>query len=240
MNRIKRRVLAALLMVQALPAAGAVTLDGTRIVHEAAKGLDVTVRASNVGEQPALVQIWIDNGDGTLAPDQINTPFRLTPAEPRLLQAGHGQAFRVTYAPRPGDPLPPADRESVYYFNLLDIPPKPVDAGNINLLQFAVRTRVKLFHRPARLEGRPAQAGNAVQWSLAGRDLLLHNPTPYHVTLSEILPSPGAALQPVMLAPFETRAVALPAGAAEPSALSLTWLDDHGAPRTIQARPRQP
>ncbi|MFH7439356.1 fimbria/pilus periplasmic chaperone, partial [Pseudomonas syringae pv. tagetis] len=86
----------ALLSVSAaLPASAAVTLQGTRIVHDASKGRDVTVRASNVGELPAMTQVWIDDGDSQSRPENVRTPFRLTPAEPRLLQPKQGQAYRV-------------------------------------------------------------------------------------------------------------------------------------------------
>ena len=46
-----------------LPASAAVTLQGTRIVHDAQKGRDVTIKASNTGGQPAMTQVWIDDGD---------------------------------------------------------------------------------------------------------------------------------------------------------------------------------
>ena len=76
-----------------LPAQAAVTLQGTRIVHDASKGRDVTVKASNVGELPAMTQVWIDAGDSHARPENVRTPFRLTPSEPRLLQAKQAQAY---------------------------------------------------------------------------------------------------------------------------------------------------
>src|SRR3546814_9447820 len=39
-----------------------VVIAGTRVVFPAANG-EVTVRLNNNGEQPALVEAWIDNGD---------------------------------------------------------------------------------------------------------------------------------------------------------------------------------
>lgn len=39
----------------------------------------------------------------------------------------------------------PQDRESVYYFNLREIPPK---SDKPNTLQLALQTRIKLFYRP--------------------------------------------------------------------------------------------
>ncbi len=46
------------------------------------------------------------------------------------------------------------DRESVFWFNVLEVPPKPdaAKATNQSLLQLAFRTRIKLFYRPKGIE----------------------------------------------------------------------------------------
>ncbi|WP_313051265.1 fimbria/pilus periplasmic chaperone [Stenotrophomonas cyclobalanopsidis] len=219
----------------ALPASAAVTLQGTRIVHDAAQGRDVTVKATNGGEQAAMVQVWIDDGDSHARPENVRTPFRLTPAEPRLLQAHQGQAYRVTYAPRPSEQPLPTDRESVFYFNLLDIPPKPSDAAGKNLLQFAVRTRVKLFHRPAGLPGSAREAAGQLQWRAEGNALQVSNPSAYHVTLSTLTLPDGRTLEVDMIAPGGQAVLPLPAGAAVPATVAFQWLDDYGTPRDAQA-----
>ncbi|WP_447906233.1 fimbrial biogenesis chaperone [Stenotrophomonas sepilia] len=227
---------AALAGAMPLPAHAAVTLQGTRIVHDAAKGRDVTVQASNRGEQAAMVQVWIDNGDSAARPEHVRTPFRLTPAEPRLLQAHQGQAFRITYAPRPGEAPLPVDRESVFYFNLLDIPPKPKDAADKNLLQFAVRTRVKLFHRPAGLPGSARDAAGELQWRAQGDALQVTNPSAYHVTLSTLTLADGRKMEGSMIAPGGALNLPLPAGTAMPSSVTFQWLDDYGTPRDAEAK----
>lgn len=231
----------ALAAVLAAPVANAaVTLQGTRIVHDASKGRDVTVRASNTGDQPAMTQVWIDAGDSHARPEQVRTPFRLTPAEPRLMQPQQGQAYRITYAPRPTEPALPTDRESVLYFNLLDIPPKPSDSNGRNLLQFAVRTRVKLFYRPPGLAGQARDAAAALVWRAAPGDVLeVHNPSAYHVTLSRLTLPDGGQVEVDMLAPGERQQLPLPAGSTAPASVSFQWLDDYGTPRdhTAQVAP---
>ncbi|HHA2974652.1 TPA: molecular chaperone [Stenotrophomonas maltophilia] len=219
----------------ALPASAAVTLQGTRIVHDAGKGRDVTVRATNGGDQAAMVQVWIDDGDSHARPENVRTPFRLTPADPRLLQAHQGQAYRVTYAPRPSEAPLPTDRESVFYFNLLDIPPKPADATGKNLLQFAVRTRVKLFHRPAGLPGNARDAAGQLQWRAQGGALQVSNPSAYHVTISTLTLPDGRKVEADMIAPGAEVRLPLPSGAAMPSSVTFQWLDDYGTPRDAEA-----
>lgn len=230
------RLVTLLASLAALPAPAAVTLQGTRVIHDLSTGRDVTVKASNVGELPALTQVWIDDGDSQSRPENVRTPFRLTPAEPRLLQPKQGQAYRITYAPRPSDePLPP-DRESVFYFNLLDIPPKPADAAGRNLLQFAVRTRVKLFHRPAGLPGNARDAAGQLQWRAQAGCLQVSNPSAYHVTLSTLSLPDGSELDVDMIAPGAQVNLPLPAGSAMPASVTFQWLDDYGTPRDAQAR----
>lgn len=228
-------VFALAVLMTATSANAAVTLQGTRIVHDASKGRDVTVKASNIGELPAMTQVWIDAGDSHARPEDVRTPFRLTPAEPRLMQAHQGQAYRITYAPRPSEAPLPTDRESVFYFNLLDIPPKPTDAAGKNLLQFAVRTRVKLFYRPVGLPGSARDAAAQLQWRAEDGALQVNNPSAYHVTLSTLKLADGRSVDVDMIAPGQSARFALPQGAATPASVTFTWLDDYGAPRDQQA-----
>lgn len=211
----------------------AVTLQGTRIVFDSGKGHDVSIQAENRGDQAALVQVWIDTGDSNARPEDLRTPFRLTPSEPRLLQAHQGQAFRITYAPRPADEPLPSDRESVLYFNLLDIPPKPAGAGTTNLLQFAIRTRIKLFHRPAGLRGDARDAAGQLVWTLEKGSLRIVNPSAYHVTLSTLSLPDGSPLELAldMIAPGQSTRIPLPSNSAQPAFVSYQWLDDYGAQR---------
>lgn len=61
----------------------------------------------------------------------------------------------------------PKDRESVFWFNVLEVPPKPdaAKAANQSLLQLAFRTRIKLFYRPEGLSGISSDAPLALKWS---------------------------------------------------------------------------
>ncbi|NIJ67833.1 fimbria/pilus periplasmic chaperone [Xanthomonas sp. 60] len=240
---MKRHILRAGVLACALSsmaAQSAVVLEGTRIVHDAGKGRDVTLRSTNQGDQPALTQVWIDDGDGNARPEEVVTPFRLTPSEPRLLKPGEGQAWRITYAPRPSDAPVPPDRESVFYLNLLDIPPKPRNAQDSNLLQFAVRTRIKLFHRPAGLQGNPAHAALQLVWRQAGHCLDVANPSAYHVTLGSVTLGDGVRVDADMVPPGGRIELPLPQGQAMPATVAFTWLDDYGAMREARATVQAP
>lgn len=205
------------------------------MIHDASQGRDTTVKATNSGDAVAMTQVWIDDGDSRARPEHVAVPFRLTPAEPRLLQPKQGQAYRITYAPRPSEAPLPGDRESLFYFNLLDIPPKPSDAAGKNLLQFAVRTRIKLFYRPAGLPGAARDAAAALQWTATGGALQVRNPSAYHVTLSTLTLADGRTLDVDMIAPGAQVALPLPDGATAPTQVTFQWLDDYGTPREQKA-----
>jgi chaperone protein EcpD len=211
-----------------------VVIGGTRVVFPAAGG-EVTVRLNNNGEQPALVEAWIDASNPDSTPDTARVPFLITPPLFRM-NAGKGQSLRIVYT---GQPLP-KDRESLFWLNVLEIPPKPGTATGEaqNTLQFAVRSRLKLFFRPADLAGNPLTAASQVTWSVTadgqGYALVAHNPTPYHVTFSKVSLGAGTALatDTGMVAPLSTLRLPLAAAAAAPAAgtaVAFTTINDFGA-----------
>ncbi|MDW2982968.1 fimbria/pilus periplasmic chaperone [Rhodanobacter sp. KK11] len=168
------------------PSHASVVIAGTRVVFSAATG-ETTVHLTNEGKLPALVEAWIDDGNPASTPDTAKVPFLITPPLTRM-DAGRGQSLRIIYT---GQPLP-TDRESLFWLNVLEIPPKPVTkpGEERNTLQFAVRSRLKLFFRPASLAGNPLTAGEQLGWSVAadgtGYALVVRNPTPYYITISKL------------------------------------------------------
>ena len=159
-----------------------IVISGTRIIYpQTAK--NVTVNLENRGNKPLLIQSWIDDGRDTTNPQEIKLPFIITPPVTRI-DPHKGQAVRVTWL---GQALP-KDRESLLWFNVLEVPPKSKDAGEQNLLQLAFRTRIKLFFRPTGLPGSPADAIKNLQWRVqkenSGTYLLARNNTVWNVSVA--------------------------------------------------------
>jgi chaperone protein EcpD len=163
-----------------------VVITSTRVVYPL-NAKDVSIRLNNNGTFPSLVQAWMDNGDATANPENISVPFILSPPMFRI-DPTHAQMLRMVYT---GEDKTPLDRESVYWLNVLEIPPKPDATAGENTLQFAVRTRIKVFLRPGGLAGDPISAPALVTWRLvrdgASLKLVASNPTPFHVSLGEVL-----------------------------------------------------
>lgn len=175
-----------LLLTAATTTQAAVTIGGTRIIYEEQRREGV-IKITNTGMIPVLLQAWIDDGDPGARPETIKVPFSLNPPVVRL-DVDKEQTIRLF---RVGNNLP-KDRESLFWFNLLEIPPKPTgkDVVDANLMQMAFRTRIKLFYRPEGLSMTSEEATKKLTFSTksgaSGIQLVINNPTPYHLTLSKL------------------------------------------------------
>jgi len=198
-----------LLLICTLPAHAGLVLQGSRIIYDEARG-EATVKLEYVGDGPILLQIWMDTGKSSAAPGEDEVPFILTPAVARL-EPGGGQTVRIL---RIGDGLP-QDRESVFYFNTLEVPPSPTGliADGEAFMQFSIRGRFKFFYRPKGLPSASGKAIESLRFALDEPDaegrfqVRVYNPSPYHVTFSSLaLRVPGTADEDVPLVRFNTDA----------------------------------
>ena len=173
-------------LVTGLNASAAVVISGTRVVYNGADH-ETTVKLTNKGEKPALTQVWIDKGEAEDAPTNIQVPFTVTPPVARI-DPDKAQTLRVLYT---SEPLP-KDKESVFWLNVLEIPPKAgeSDEASRNYLQFAIRSRIKLFFRPAGLEGSAMDAPSKLSWRLvqngATQVIEIRDPTPFYVSFAKV------------------------------------------------------
>lgn len=219
-----RRALAFLLMLcLQWPAGAGVTLGGTRVIL-GEKDREASIPVKNTGTSPYVVQAWIDAGEG-----KNKTPLLVTPPLSRL-DPGMENILRIL---RVGGDLP-ADRESVFWLNVKEIPEKSAEE---NVLQIAVRSRIKLFYRPAKLTGKQEEARARLTWAVGsgaqgqGAVLKVGNPTAYHVTFTALNVNAGQQqINADMVPPFGEMAYPLTAVKA-PQAIQVnfTTLNDYGA-----------
>jgi chaperone protein EcpD len=154
------------------------TIDTTRIIYSGGKR-DVTFKISNISkEQPSFVQLWLDDGNSSATAEDAVSPFNLTPPVARI-NAGASQVVRMVFT---GEPLPP-DRESIFYFNMLELPEKTAAQNKVS---FAVRTRIKVFYRPQGIKGDPTSGLDQVTWKIVQKDKEWvaegTNPTPFYLS----------------------------------------------------------
>jgi len=213
---------------------------GSRVIFEEADGEAAVNIRHATGDSPTLMQVWLDDGDPQAKLGEQKLPFILTPVVARL-DPGDSQVVRIL---RVRDALP-KDRETLLYFNVLEVPPDAEQARQEgrNYLQLAMQARLKFFYRPKGLTPASYQAPDLLRFTLdpqaeAGRVLLrVHNPTPYHITLYKLaLHDPTGA---ATLAELDRRAAIAPVIAPlSELSVSLNLTDTANATATIPAAAR--
>lgn len=210
----------------------AVSLDRTRIIFPGGSdSLSVHIQNNNK-EQPYLAQAWLEDPDGK----KINGPFIVLPPLQRLEP---GAESMVKLQVLPGVSLLPQDKESLFYFNLREVPPR---SKTPNSLQLALQSTVKFFYRPAALVVKPGSQSRPWQEQLQlqrqGDHYQLNNPTPYYITVVEAASAPDKPVpqfKPVMVAPNSQ----LPLGvtvAQLGGAPRLTYINDYGGSQPLNYR----
>lgn len=213
-----------------------IVIQGSRVVYPA-KEREVSIKMTNIGEQPSLVQAWVDKGNEKLTADKADGPFLITPPITRV-EAKKGQTLRLVYT---GDDAASRKQETVFWLNVLDVPPMPKDQ-EANFLQVAVRSRMKIFYRPEGLPGNPNQAAENLRWSVAhagnGYVIRARNDGAFHVSLATVQLVAGGRIYDVrkddvkMVAPGSQVDFPLPSLTAQPGAgakVDYQWVTDYGA-----------
>lgn len=229
-------ILALLLTCQCINAG--VSIDGTRIIFPS-NSKSVSVQLRNEFPTPALVQTWIDQGDMSSIPPADQIPFVLTPPLSRV-ESKKGQIIRIIPT---GSPRLPQDRESLYWFNMLDIPPEDPANADKNILNFNVRSRIKLFYRPTSLKMSSEKAFSSIGYSYnnSAQSVTLNNPTPYFVTVTRAdFKNQSQALSytadAVMLSPYSQQTLNQFQLKFQPDQMSYTIINDLGGNQTFEVK----
>lgn len=213
--------------LSAVPAVkAAVSLDRTRAIFNGGEKT-MTLNISNDNNQlPYLAQAWIENE----RQEKITTgPIIVTPPVQRL-EPGEKSMVRLSSTSEINNL--PQDRESVFYFNLREIPPK---SDKANVLQIALQTKIKLFYRPDSIKAKPN-----VVWqeqlvlSKTASGYTIDNPTPYYVTVIGLGGSKKQAeegeFEPMMLAPKSSKIIK----SGSYSTPYLSYINDYGGRPVLQ------
>lgn len=198
-----------------------IVITGTRVIYHQ-EDKEVSVQLKNVGSAPVLIQSWVDNGDANATPETIQSPYVITPPVNRV-DAGKGQTLRLSLTNAAGFAH---DRESVSWLNVLEIPAKGKEKQDLNTLQMAFRSRIKLFYRPAGLQGDANEAVKSLNWSVSGGQLKATNPTAFHVSLVTVTVN-GKTIDADMVAPLSSLTMKIKASAG--AKISGDYVNDYGA-----------
>lgn len=213
--------------LSAVPAVkAAVSLDRTRAIFNGGEKTMILNISNDNNQLPYLAQAWIEDE----RQEKITTgPIIVTPPVQRL-EPGEKSMVRLSSTSEINNL--PQDRESVFYFNLREIPPK---SDKANVLQIALQTKIKLFYRPDSIKAKPN-----VVWqeqlvlSKTASGYIINNPTPYYVTVIGLGGSKKQAeegeFEPMMLAPKSSKIVK----SSSYSTPYLSYINDYGGRPVLQ------
>ncbi|MCW4985822.1 fimbrial biogenesis chaperone [Enterobacter mori] len=219
MHFIRTTGLAVALLPLALMTANAgVIIGGTRVIFEGAKK-EATINITNPDNTPYLIQSWIDMQDGVSG----KTPFIITPPLYRL-DGGQKNLERIVMTGSL-----PQEQESLFWLNIKAIPSA---SQQMNTLQIAVKTRIKLIYRPDGLRAStPEEQATKLTWQQSGNAIQVNNPTPYVINFNEITLG-GRKLDDVTyVLPGASARFLLPEGVSGHS-LTFKVINDYGSPGT--------
>ncbi|MDE9533203.1 molecular chaperone [Xenorhabdus bovienii] len=225
LTKLTSSLISGALVLTSFSGQAAISLDRTRAIFEGDQK-SIALNIANENKQlPYLAQAWLEDA----SQQKITTgPLVVTPPVQRL-EPGKRSLVRVEATPAAN--LLAQDRESLFYFNLREIPPK---SDKSNVLQIALQSKIKLFYRPAAIKTKP----NAV-WQ---DQLVLHkvsggyrieNPTPYYTTVigmgNTVPQSEGGKFEAIMIAPFSSETV----NRGQYATPYLTYINDYGGRPTL-------
>ena len=213
-RKVLKKIAVSLLLISTSAFSG-VEIGGTRLIYNGT-GHQAAISVSNPDNTPYLIQSWVSKNENSDDGDSlfVTTPplFKLNPYAQnsvRVMLAGNAV---------------PQDRESVYWLNIKSIPSSSAEAKNELLI--AVKSKMKLFYRPAGLKGDPSLAYQQLTFSAAGGKLSVHNPTPYSVSLYDVKVNGKELAKPPMVLPFQT--LSLPQTTVASGEVSWRAINDFG------------
>ena len=208
-------------------ASAVVNAEKTRVVFNSGS-IAESLSLVNSEKEPVVVQVWTDNGDPTVSPDQVHTPVVINPP---VFKMKPGEIRNIRLLLVSAGSLP-QDRESVYWLNIYQIPPNTeTQHKGEKKVVLPLKIRMKVFVRPEKIGELQENDAQKLQFSIeresGNKTLLIQNPTPWHLTLSS-LRSGKTALPGVMVAPFTSERVDIPADKTLADKVEYDVINDNG------------
>lgn len=205
-------------------AQAAISIDRTRIVYPSSQNsISITVTNHNKN-LPYLAQAWLEDEQGK----KITTPLVITPPLQRV-EAGKQSQIKIEKLDS-AENLP-KDRESIFYFNVREVPPK---SDKPNTLQIALQTKVKLFYRPDVLvvDANETPWQNKLNLIKKGNSYTVKNPTGYYITIVDASNTKGKEgpkdFKGIMISPFGELNLGVTTAQVGNNPV-LTYVNDYGA-----------
>lgn len=213
-----------------------ITLESTRVIYPGSESNGITFTITNNTNNVYLLQSrvlpWLSGNTSSVQAKDISAPFVVVPP---LIRFEPQSA--VTLLIRLAENNLPQDRESIWMLALKAIPAQSdKTVGSEAQLILALQNNVKLFYRPAGISEQNADMrAEQLQFQLNDRYLTVTNPTPYYITLSDLMLGEQSVLlsEQRMIAPYASTQYPVK----EPAA-SVSWqiVGDNGSNTKRQQR----
>lgn len=183
-----------------------VVIESTRYLFKEGTR-EISAQMENKDDGPFLMKSWVETPES-----DTNSYFMVTPP---LFRLEGKQKNTVRIFPNAYISKAPTDRDSVYFFNVMSIPPTDDSIEGENKLQLAVRHRMRLIFRPKSIQNLNIDNEvNKMEWRKANNRLTIKNPTPFFIYFKSVMIN-GKQLVDLVphVAPFTTEQYTLPSGA---------------------------
>lgn len=227
----------ALLLLLSDPLAASVVMLNTRIIYPA-ETPSYTLQLTNNDNIPYVMQMWTDINNPASTPDNADGPFVVVSSLFRI-EPKTGQSVRLMFT---GKDLP-QDRESVFYLNSVQIPPKSLANGE-NQMVVVLRNRLKIFYRPKTIVGGSDKVPSQIRFSLkkqVGQWILtVDNDSGYYASVikaAAIIGNKEVPFKTGMVAPKSQSNWMLEKGALSPAGaqkIKFTLLNDYGGHTNVE------
>ncbi|AVX40085.1 fimbrial biogenesis chaperone [Yersinia massiliensis] len=237
-KRVNRGIYCSLLllmMASSVPAMASVIAERTRVIFSGGS-TEESLQLVNSNSYPVAVQVWVDDGDLLATPEKAVSPVLVLPPLFRL----QPQAQRSLRLILSGASKLPVDRESAFWLNVYEIPPKTTTkVEDESFVTLALRMQYKIFYRPKDIPAPEDTLGKTLTFSLVRNGdtalIKVNNPTPYYASLASIKLGSSEAL-PDMVAPFSTLDFPLNhLPTSNNTALNFVLIDDSGNSKPLSS-----
>lgn len=210
-----------------------VVISGTRFILNETDEYK-TIKIRNDDPFPNVVQVWTDTGNEASSPESADGPFFITPAVFKI-DSKSAQNIRVSFSGN-FDSLP-NDRESVFYINFLQIPPRSTaqksDQSHVLLM---MRNRMKLFYRPSKIKSDPHDVLKNIEFNFKKEtnEIEAINKSPFHasfISAELMVGKDSIPLDASMIPPFSRkiwRTKEAPKILFNPTLIKVNFVNDNG------------
>lgn len=205
-------------------------LGSNRLVYEGDKS-DTTLSLKNDDTRAFLVQTWLDTKGNPLL-SGIKIPFMIAPALFQM-EPNSENLIQLVYF---GAGLP-KDRESLLWLNIKTVPAVSENEKELNnKMLLAVSNRIKVFYRPAGLQGTSVAAIKSLIWKRDGKQSVAAvNNTPFYVVMNRLILNNKETVVSIetnntVVPPFGQKVFSLAAQNTDTIAVTWSGINDYSIP----------